>query len=79
MHKLDKEEDQTTRSLLAHVSDYEEPIKQYNIPATKKSLFTNWPLMSSIVLYCITCFDDAAYTEVCLTTFDWAAHFLAII
>ncbi|ONM19943.1 putative peptide/nitrate transporter [Zea mays] len=30
----------------------------------KKSLFRNWPLMSSIIVYCIFSFHDMAYTEV---------------
>ncbi|KAJ3681037.1 hypothetical protein LUZ60_015526 [Juncus effusus] len=30
----------------------------------KQSLFRNWPLISSIIVYCIFCLDDMAYTEI---------------
>ncbi|EEC67623.1 hypothetical protein OsI_35010 [Oryza sativa Indica Group] len=39
-------------------------VKQHTGPAKDKSLFKNWPLMSSIVLFCIVSFDDMAYTEI---------------
>ncbi|CAI9102767.1 OLC1v1001088C1 [Oldenlandia corymbosa var. corymbosa] len=35
---------------------------------SSKSLFRNWPLMSSIIVYCIFSLHDMAYTEVYLTT-----------
>ncbi|GAB4855225.1 Protein ZINC INDUCED FACILITATOR-LIKE 1 [Ancistrocladus abbreviatus] len=33
-------------------------------PTSKKSLFKNWPLMSSIIVYCIFSLHDMAYTEI---------------
>ena len=35
-------------------------------PKPKKSLFKNWPLMSSIIVYCLFSLQDMAYTEVFL-------------
>lgn len=32
--------------------------------SSKKSLWKNWPLMSSIIVYCILSLHDMAYTEV---------------
>ncbi|KAL3731838.1 hypothetical protein ACJRO7_028667 [Eucalyptus globulus] len=32
--------------------------------APKKSLFRNWPLMSSIIVYCVFSLHDMAYTEI---------------
>lgn len=31
---------------------------------SKKSLFKNWPLMSSVIVYCIFSLHDMAYSEV---------------
>lgn len=33
-------------------------------PASNESLLKNWPLMSSIIVYCIFSLHDMAYTEV---------------
>ncbi|GMN59282.1 hypothetical protein TIFTF001_028356 [Ficus carica] len=33
-------------------------------PKPKKSLFKNWPLMSSIIVYCLFSLQDMAYTEI---------------
>ena len=63
-HKTNKTKGQASESLIAHFSDPEEVIEN-NITSTEKNnLLKNWPLMSSIILYCIVCFDDMAYTEV---------------
>lgn len=35
-------------------------------PTSNESLFMNWPLMSSIIVYCVFSLHDMAYTEVCL-------------
>lgn len=35
-------------------------------PTSNESLFKNWPLMSSIIVYCVFSLHDMAYTEVCL-------------
>ncbi|XP_052135809.1 protein ZINC INDUCED FACILITATOR-LIKE 1-like [Oryza glaberrima] len=51
-------------SLSTHLVDSEEFVKQHTGPTKDKSLFKNWPLMSSIVLFCIVSFDDMAYTEI---------------
>lgn len=64
-HKLHRKEDQQTESLIAYLSDSEEFVKP-STSTTNKGLLTNWPLMSSIILFCITCFDDMAYSEVFL-------------
>ncbi|KAG0519796.1 hypothetical protein BDA96_08G017400 [Sorghum bicolor] len=53
-HKLHKTEDQG-------IEDFAE---QQNSSTTNKSLLKNWPLMSSIILFCVTSFDDMAYTEI---------------
>lgn len=34
---------------------------------SKPSLLKNWPLMSSIIVYCVFSFHDMAFTEVCFT------------
>lgn len=34
---------------------------------SKRSLFTNWPLMASITVYCIFSLHDTAYAEVILS------------
>ncbi|KAF0909097.1 hypothetical protein E2562_031353 [Oryza meyeriana var. granulata] len=59
-----KEKDQAIGSAFAHFAKPEELVEQHISPITNKSLFKNWPLMSSIILYCIICFDDMAYTEI---------------
>ncbi|KAF8648591.1 hypothetical protein HU200_064635 [Digitaria exilis] len=56
MHRLEKKEDQSTNSF--------EFVNEHSTSTTTKSLFRNWPLMSSITLFCITCFDDMAYSEI---------------
>lgn len=33
-------------------------------PSSKKSLIRNWPLMSSIIVYCVFSLHDMAYTEI---------------
>jgi hypothetical protein len=42
-------------------------IKEIEISPPKKSLLKNWPLMSSIIVYCIFSLHDMAYTEVIYT------------
>ncbi|KAI5021211.1 hypothetical protein ZWY2020_055056 [Hordeum vulgare] len=63
-HKLDKIEDRANGSFIAHSASSEELIEQQVKSVPTKNLLKNWPLMSSIVLYCIFCFDDMAYTEI---------------
>ncbi|KAJ6802802.1 protein ZINC INDUCED FACILITATOR-LIKE 1-like isoform X1 [Iris pallida] len=33
-------------------------------PAPKENLFKNWPLMSSVIVYCVFSLHDMAYTEI---------------
>ncbi|KAL6905680.1 hypothetical protein ACP4OV_003281 [Aristida adscensionis] len=63
VHKLDKREDQATKSLVAHLADSEESDEQYNC-SSNRNLFKNWPFMSSIILFCIVQFEDMAYGEI---------------
>ncbi|KAF5193958.1 Zinc induced facilitator-like [Thalictrum thalictroides] len=37
---------------------------QSHLASKKKSLWKNWPLMSSIIVYCIFSLNDMAYTEI---------------
>ncbi|CAN6330420.1 unnamed protein product [Urochloa humidicola] len=68
-HNVQKKEDPHPESLFARLSNSEEFVEQYSTSTKNKGLLTNWPLMSSIVLFCITCFDDMAYSEI---FFLWA-------
>uniref|UniRef100_A0A0E0BF00 Major facilitator superfamily (MFS) profile domain-containing protein n=1 Tax=Oryza glumipatula TaxID=40148 RepID=A0A0E0BF00_9ORYZ len=63
-HATERNGDCKIGSLSTHLVDSEEFVKQHTSPAKDKSLFKNWPLMSSIVLFCIVSFDDMAYTEI---------------
>ncbi|XP_047091416.1 protein ZINC INDUCED FACILITATOR-LIKE 1-like isoform X1 [Lolium rigidum] len=63
-HKVNENRNQSVESLEAHLIDPKEKVEQSNSPDTKKSLFKNWPLMSSIIVYCVFSFHDMAYTEV---------------
>ena len=63
-HKTNKMKDQASESSIANFSDHEEAIENNITSTKKKNLLNNWPLMSSIILFCIVCFDDMAYTEV---------------
>lgn len=38
--------------------------KSEKYPASQQSLLKNWPLMSSIIVYCVFQLHDMAYTEV---------------
>ncbi|RVW44981.1 Protein ZINC INDUCED FACILITATOR-like 1 [Vitis vinifera] len=38
-----------------------------NKPTSKESLIKNWPLMSSIIVFCVFSLHDMAYSEVCLS------------
>ncbi|XP_051180641.1 protein ZINC INDUCED FACILITATOR-LIKE 1 isoform X2 [Lolium perenne] len=62
-HKTNINEDDASESFV-HFSDPEELIGRNITSTTKKNLLKNWPLMSSIILFCIVCFDDMAYTEI---------------
>lgn len=56
MHKRENKEDEATKSF--------EFVKQKCSSTTTESLLNNWPLMSSIILFCIVSFEDMAYSEV---------------
>jgi len=63
-HKLEKEEDQATKTINGHLAGDEENVEQHITLTMNKNLFQNWPLISSIVLFCIAAFDDMTYMEV---------------
>uniref|UniRef100_M8BE41 Putative membrane protein n=1 Tax=Aegilops tauschii TaxID=37682 RepID=M8BE41_AEGTA len=53
---------QLSRSNKLHLAPKE--IVEHNITSTtKNNVLKNWPLMSSIILFCIVSFDDMAYSE----------------
>jgi hypothetical protein len=57
-------EDQATKTINGHFAGAEENVEQPITLTTNKNLFKNWPLMSSIVVFCIAGFDDMTYMEV---------------
>lgn len=63
-HKRDIKEEQAARYSIARLADSEESVEQHSSSSKNKNLFKNWPLMSSIILYCIIAFDDSSYSEV---------------
>ncbi|CAL4988679.1 unnamed protein product [Urochloa decumbens] len=63
-HKYKSTEDQSNESLIQQLADSEDFDEQKNSSSTNKSILKNWPLMSSIILFCIVSFDDMAYTEI---------------
>uniref|UniRef100_A0A0E0R3U7 Major facilitator superfamily (MFS) profile domain-containing protein n=1 Tax=Oryza rufipogon TaxID=4529 RepID=A0A0E0R3U7_ORYRU len=63
-HKADANRSQTVEALESHLIDPEEKADQNGSLDCKKSLLSNWPLMSSIILYCVFSFHDMAYTEI---------------
>ncbi|KAK8447208.1 hypothetical protein SEVIR_8G023400v4 [Setaria viridis] len=63
-HKGSENENQSIEALEAHLIDPQEKVEEGGSLNTKKSLFKNWPLMSSIIVYCIFSFHDMAYSEV---------------
>uniref|UniRef100_A0A0E0F2E2 Major facilitator superfamily (MFS) profile domain-containing protein n=1 Tax=Oryza meridionalis TaxID=40149 RepID=A0A0E0F2E2_9ORYZ len=63
-HKADANRSQTVEALESHLIDPKEKADQNGSLDCKKSLLSNWPLMSSIILYCVFSFHDMAYTEI---------------
>lgn len=63
-HKLNMKEDQTIRYSYSHLADFEESMEGHTSSTKYMDLLKNWPLMSSVILFCIISFDDSAYTEV---------------
>ncbi|KAL6868342.1 hypothetical protein ACP4OV_015187 [Aristida adscensionis] len=64
-HKLGEKEDQATEYLVGNSSADSEGFVGKHVKVTSnKNLFKNWPLISSIILYCMACFDDMAYSEI---------------
>ncbi|TVU42223.1 hypothetical protein EJB05_08616 [Eragrostis curvula] len=63
-HKVRKNGKQDAEPLEAHMIDPEEKVEQSVSLDDKKSLLKNWPLMSSLITYCVFSFHDLAYTEV---------------
>ncbi|KAL0464228.1 UNVERIFIED_CONTAM: protein ZINC INDUCED FACILITATOR-LIKE 1, partial [Sesamum latifolium] len=45
-------------------SNEKEEIEEGQETTSKESLFRNWPLMSSIIVYCVFSLHDMAYTEI---------------
>ena len=63
LHNHDSERPhQDTYKALEAASD----TKDGNESAPKENLFKNWPLMSSIISYCVFALHDMAYSEVYL-------------
>lgn len=50
----------------SHGSDMREKDEEAEgrVPPHKENLLMNWPLMSSIIVYCVFSLHDMAYTEV---------------
>ncbi|XP_066360231.1 protein ZINC INDUCED FACILITATOR-LIKE 1-like isoform X5 [Miscanthus floridulus] len=63
-HKVHENENKIVEALEAHLIDSKENVEKNSSLDEKKSLFKNWPLMSSIIMYCVFGFHDMAYTEV---------------
>lgn len=64
----DSEEGLETGSCESNVNEKTEQIEGRG-PIAKESLLKNWPLMSSIIVYCVFSLHDMAYTEVSLILF----------
>ncbi|XP_038980705.1 protein ZINC INDUCED FACILITATOR 1-like isoform X2 [Phoenix dactylifera] len=66
MHNVNKMQDGTIETLEApsHGSDLKENANESEERATTENLFKNWPLMSSIIVYCVFSLHDMAYTEI---------------
>ncbi|KAF7048760.1 hypothetical protein CFC21_057453, partial [Triticum aestivum] len=62
-HKASEDGKQSVEAVEAHLIDPQEKVEGSTSVDTKKSLFKNWPLMSSIIVYCIFSYHDMAYTE----------------
>ncbi|KAF7087377.1 hypothetical protein CFC21_090570, partial [Triticum aestivum] len=63
-HNTDEKEDQASESLTAIFSTTEVIVEHNITSTTKNNVLKNWPLMSSIILFCIVSFDDMAYSEI---------------
>ncbi|CAD6268824.1 unnamed protein product [Miscanthus lutarioriparius] len=63
-HKVHENENKIVEALEAHLIDSNEKVEKLSSLDGKKSLFKNWPLMSSIIMYCVFSIHDMAYTEV---------------
>jgi hypothetical protein len=63
-HKVSETGNQSIEALESPLIDPKEKVEESSNLGNKKSLFRNWPLMSSIIIYCVFSFHDMAYTEV---------------
>ncbi|XP_072975084.1 protein ZINC INDUCED FACILITATOR-LIKE 1-like isoform X1 [Typha angustifolia] len=65
-HNINRTGDQSVENLesLAYDSDLKQHNEEREGAAPKQNLFKNWPLMSSIIVYCIFSLHDMAYTEI---------------
>ena len=68
-HKASENGKQSVEAVEAHLIDPQEKVEESASVDTKKSLFKNWPSMSSIIVYCIFSYHDMAYTEVLFSIF----------
>lgn len=67
MHNLDNtscDDSYDALEAAGYVSDAKEETDQKKENSSTASLFKNWPLMSSILVYCVFSLHDMAYTEV---------------
>ncbi|KAK3118331.1 hypothetical protein QOZ80_9BG0697350 [Eleusine coracana subsp. coracana] len=63
-HQVSETGNQSIEALEAPLTDPKEKVEESGNLGSKKSLFRNWPLISSIIIYCVFSFHDMAYTEV---------------
>ena len=70
MHKENKEQDDLWE-VTVHGTDVKEKLKKNEEkgPTQQQSLLKNWPLMSSIIVYCVFQLHDMAYSEVIFHVF----------
>lgn len=71
MHKENKEEQDELWQVTVHGTDVKEKLKKSEGkgPTQQQSLLKNWPLMSSIIVYCVFQLHDMAYAEVIFLVF----------
>lgn len=60
-------------------SDFNEQNERSKASNSGKSLMKNWPLMSSIIVYCIFSLHDMAYTEVHIFISDFRCQIIFLL
>ena len=68
IHNKPCEDSFETLEAVFHGSNAKTEDSEGGEPTSKISLMKNWPLMSSIVVYCVFSLVDMAYTEVSFIT-----------